>query len=127
MFTTYFAKLKQDFPKDIVPIAICGKSPQGYKGLEYKKLAPKYWFFKEWKLNKDNEFYIKNFRKEVLEVLNPEKVVKELCDMAGVLQDKIALVCYEKSTDFCHRHLVAEWLNNAGFCVYEYDNTQKEE
>lgn len=26
----------------------------------------------------------------------------------------IALICYEKPTDFCHRHLVAEWLTTNG-------------
>lgn len=39
IYTTYFAKLKS-LPKDIIPISICGKAPTGYKGLEYKKLAP---------------------------------------------------------------------------------------
>ena len=48
IYTTYFAKLKS-LPKDIIPISICGKAPAGYKGLEYKKLAPKYDFFKKWK------------------------------------------------------------------------------
>ena len=26
-----------------------------------------------------------------------------------------ALVCYEKPSDFCHRHLVADWLNKNGY------------
>ena len=25
--------------------------------------------------------------------------------------ESIALVCYEKSSYFCHRHLVADWFN----------------
>lgn len=29
-------------------------------------------------------------------------------------------MCYEKSEDFCHRHLVAEWLTGAGFPVEEF-------
>lgn len=32
----------------------------------------------------------------------------------------IALVCYEKPTDFCHRHLVAEWLCKNGFECHEW-------
>lgn len=24
--------------------------------------------------------------------------------------DKAALVCYEKSEDFCHRHIVGQWV-----------------
>lgn len=46
IFTTYFAKLKS-LPSNTVPISICGKAPDWYKGLQYKKLAPKYRFFME--------------------------------------------------------------------------------
>lgn len=60
------------------PIAICGKSPDGYRGAEYKKLAPKYWFFKEWKENHDNNFYVSNFYKEVLNPLNIEQIMEGL-------------------------------------------------
>ena len=38
--------------------------------------------------------------------------------MAGT--EDIALVCYEKPGDFCHRHLVADWLNEAGYQCEEY-------
>lgn len=31
-----------------------------------------------------------------------------------------ALVCYEAPDKFCHRHLVAEWLNSAGYNVNEF-------
>lgn len=27
----------------------------------------------------------------------------------------IALLCYEKPDDFCHRHLVADWLRKNGY------------
>jgi hypothetical protein len=117
MYTTYFAKLRS-LPNNIVPIAICGKSPSWYKGLEYKKLAPKYWFFKEWKENHDNNFYVENYYNEVLALLNIDDVRNELWSMAGIIvgaktQKDIALVCYEKPEDFCHRHLVSEWMNEA--------------
>lgn len=48
LYTTYFAKLKS-LPENVVPIAICGKTPDWYTGLQYKKLAPKWGFFSEWK------------------------------------------------------------------------------
>ena len=32
IYTSYFAKLKY-LPKDIVPISICGKCPEWYKGI----------------------------------------------------------------------------------------------
>lgn len=118
IYTTYFARLK-DLPADIVPIAICGKSPSWYTGLQYKKLAPKYDFFMKWKETHDNEYYIKCFNEQVLNELSVNDVVAQLKQLAG--SDKIALVCYEKPGDFCHRHLVAEWFVQHGIHCEEYN------
>ncbi len=40
---------------------------------------------------------------KILAKLDPQKVVDDLGDGAIML-------CYEKPTDFCHRHIVACWL-----------------
>ena len=117
-FTTYFAKLKK-LPAEIVPISICGKPPAGWTGLCYENLAPKWWFFSEWKKNHDNDFYIRNFKSEVLDALDPRETWGELERLAG--GRAFALVCYEKSGDFCHRHLVADWFRKAGYSMEEYE------
>lgn len=131
IYTSYFAKLKS-LPDNIVPISICGKAPDWYKGLQYKKLAPKYDFFMKWKENHDNDYYIKCFNEQVLDKLNAEDVVRELdnliLDVTMALDYKgnpmevprIALICYEKPSDFCHRHLVSEWLNKNGIPCEEW-------
>ena len=118
IYTTYFAKLNK-LPGNIIPIAICGKSPDWYTGLEYKKLAPKYSFFAEWKKNQDNDYYIEHFNKEVLGELNVDTVAFELSSLTYGCKD-IALVCYEKPDAFCHRHLVAQWLRDNGYECEEY-------
>jgi len=100
MQTSYYAKYKG---KNAVSIA--GKCPTWYKGREYKKLAPKYWFFIKYKQDGDKEFYTKQYQKEVLDKLDPQQVYEELGENA-------VLLCWEKSGDFCHRHLVASWLEN---------------
>lgn len=120
IYTSYFAKLSK-LPANITPIAICGKSPEWYKGIQYKKLAPKWSFFSIWKETHDNEYYIKHFNEEVLNPLNANDVVNELYSLAGKNQDAdIVLICYEKPGDFCHRHLVADWLTSNGYPVEEY-------
>ena len=121
IYTTYFAKLKS-LPKDIIPISICGKAPTGYKGLEYKKLAPKYDFFMKWKENHDNDYYIECYNEQVLSKLNPKQVFVDLIELtpSAITFPKIALVCYEKPSDFCHRHLVAEWLRQNGYECEEW-------
>lgn len=108
IYTSYFAAVKK-LPDELCPIAICGKSPDWWNGKSTKVLAPKLWFFKEWKKNHDNDFYIKNFNSEVLSKLEPIEVVKMLNKMSDGKTP--CMICYEKPLDFCHRHIVAEWLN----------------
>ena len=122
IYTTYFANLRS-LPKDITPIAICAKSPKGYQGPEYRHLAPHYGFYTKYKHDGDTEYFTQCYNYRVLQNLNPIRVVAELYYQAGkpYCDGDIALVCYEKSTDFCHRHLVAEWLRNNGFECKEFD------
>lgn len=122
IYTSYFAKLKS-LPENVIPISICGKAPDWYKGLQYKKLAPKYDLFMEWKKNHDNDYYIKCFNEQVLNTLNVDNVVYELNEMCnGRFRDNdICLICYEKPSDFCHRHLVADWLNKNGYDCTEWE------
>ena len=118
IYTSYFAKIK-DLPENIVPISISAKPPRGYTGLQFKKLAPTYNILMEWKKTGDTEAYIEEYDDVILCCFKPHKIVAEL--MAMIPEDKeIALVCFEKSEDFCHRHLVAEWLRNAGYDCVEY-------
>lgn len=108
IYTSYFAKMKK-IPENIVKISICGKAPEWYDGIQYKKLAPKYKFFMEWKENKDNNFYIEHFNSEVLDTLNAQDVFNKLEELSQGRD--CVLLCYEKPGDFCHRHLVADWLS----------------
>ena len=120
IYTSYFANLKK-ISKELIPIAICGKSPEWYKGIEYKKLAPKYDFFMEWKQSSapnKNEIYTKQFGKQVLDKLSIENVLKDLSEKSN--GKDVVLLCYEKPSDFCHRHLVCEWLNDNGVECSEY-------
>lgn len=120
IYTSYFAKINK-LPDTIVPVSISAKTPSGYKGLQYKQLAPKYDFFMQWKQTHDNDYYIKCFNEQVLSPLTAEQVLKEISALVGDLNKEVCLVCYEKPEDFCHRHLVAEWLTKNGFPCVEYD------
>lgn len=138
IYTSYFAKLKS-LPENIIPISICAKAPDWYKGLQYKKLAPKYDFFMEWKKNHDNDYYIKCFNEQVLNKLDYFHVYDDLYDLAEEFVNTlpeddirkqhqnlgfpyvIALICYEKPSDFCHRHLIADWFNKNGILCEEYN------
>lgn len=118
IFTSYFANVK-NLPDDILPIAICGKSIKGWSYPEYKSLAPSWSIYNEYKnLGGTKERYTERYIKERLQVLEIDKVIKDLENLSNGYNG-IALICYEKPGDFCHRHLVAAWLKFNGYEVNE--------
>lgn len=116
IYTTYFSNIK-NLPIEVIPIAICGK-PDWWGGFKYWPLAPKKTFFYEWKKTGDNDYYIEHYYDEVLNKLDPHKVVEHLYEITSGRD--VALVCYEAPDKFCHRHLVAEWLRKNGYQIEEY-------
>lgn len=106
MQTSYFAKSAKN--PNAVSIAI--GTPTWFKGKKYSKLAPSWDLVKSYKNGEiDQSEYEKRYKLEVLDKLDPKKVFEEIGKDA-------VLLCWEKSTDFCHRHLVSRWLSNALNC-----------
>lgn len=118
IYTTYFANLKK-LPTSIVPISIAGKAPDGYRGPQFKNLAPKIEFFLKWKQDHDNDAYIESYKRLILDKLDPKEVEDYLYFLSDAMD--IALVCYEKPGNFCHRHLVSQWLRDADIPVKEWE------
>lgn len=97
--------------KNYETYSISGDRGKGanYIGKCYPALAPKLSFFKIWQSNigiikeeENNKFYIEEYYKQVLSKLDPEEVYKKI--------DNSILLCYEPSDIFCHRSIVAAWL-----------------
>ena len=117
--TSYFARVKalQERGYDNL-ICVAGYAPKFFYDTPnarfYPDLAPRKSWFLEWR-NKhlSNDWYIERYNETVLDKLNPLKVVEELGNNAVML-------CYEKPGDFCHRHLIADWIaKNTGIQVDE--------
>jgi predicted secreted protein len=121
IYTTYFAKLKK-LPEDIVPISIALYSPKGVDIIKYPKLFPSTNTLSKWKSLDRNQFseedYVKEYIKYVLEKLDPLETAIELKYKAG--NSNIALVCYEKSGEFCHRNIVSKWFIDNGIPCEEW-------
>lgn len=122
IWTTYFSNVRS-LPDNTVPISICGRAPSWWTGKEYRKLAPKWDFFQRYKETGDQEYYIKNFDARVLAPLNTTMVLSELSSLSD--GKDIALVCYEKPGNFCHRHLVAQWImKNTNYTIKEWQEQE---
>jgi hypothetical protein len=92
--TSYFAKAAS-LPN---AVAISQGIPKWHTGARYKPLAP----FWEIIHIKDPVLYKKRYYEEVLSKLDPKQVSLDL--------DGCILLCHEKDRTFCHRRVVAEWL-----------------
>ena len=109
LYTSYFAmvkKLQEAGYSNLVCIA--GYAPKFYYEMEgvrfFPDLAPRKEWFLEWRnRHLSNEWYVGKYNETVLSKLDPKDVLNRLGDGAVML-------CYEKPGDFCHRHLVADWL-----------------
>ena len=118
IYTGYFAKVKQYENAGLTTVSISGKAPSFYKGPEYKGLAPRWQMFNDWKKGKIDNFGYTQLFNQYLETLDKESVKRALESFG----ENVVLLCYEKPGDFCHRHLVADWLEaNFGWRVDEYD------
>jgi len=109
LYTSYFSFVQKIPPEFLVSVA--GRAPAGFAGAEYRKLAPKYEWWRQWHDQKlADAWYIEKYYETVLSKLNPREVLRDL--------DGKIILCWETPEKFCHRHLVAEWLNkNAGASV----------
>ena len=69
-----------------------------------------------------SKFKLLNFDEEYTSVNSLNELIKKRINELKTMSptEDIALVCYEKPGDFCHRHLVAKWLTDNGFTCEEY-------
>lgn len=106
IYTSYYAKANK-LDKNLKLISIARYSPRWMKIDEYKALAPTKEILFQYKEYGDIRKYIRAYKKDVLSKLSVDKVARDL--------DGCVLMCYEKSSDFCHRHIVSKWLQIHGY------------
>jgi hypothetical protein len=105
--TSNFSRAGRDPSIKCVSIALY--APRGYpKVRRYPALAPTR------QMLKMGEAEYRAAYQEILDRLDPRKVYQELGEDA-------VLLCWEKPGEFCHRRLVAEWLEkHLGVEIPEY-------
>ena len=97
MKTSYFARYKQ-----LDGISIALSTPKWFSGTTYPELNPTWGILKQYKIDDNKKAYIHAYYNQVLSKLDPEKVFNDL--------KYNTLLCWEKSGEFCHRRIVAKWI-----------------
>ena len=125
IYTSYFGKMKS-FPKNFEPICIARWKPKWYHGKVLLTLAPPDHLLRWWRASgktvRDQIQFMKVYRGEVLQWLNPRAVEKMIKQIAG--DNTPVLVCFE-AEGFCHRHIIAQWLRANGIRCEEWNETRK--
>ena len=109
IYTSYYAKMKKLHEAGITPVAISRGVPRGFSGPRIKELAPTWAMLKM-----SDEDYEKNYEK-LLQSVDRCAIIKALEEFGDV-----ALLCWEKDINQCHRKRVAEWLREGGCEVEEF-------
>jgi uncharacterized protein YeaO (DUF488 family) len=108
VYTSYFARAKNFSNEDFIKIAICFKPVRGF-GIWFSVVPPAEEVF----ALKRGEITEDYFRLRYIQHLNERK--DQIAENTHFLKNPdnkdVILLCYEKPQDFCHRHILADWLN----------------
>lgn len=129
IYTSYFAKIRK-FPNNVIPISIARFQPKWLDKniIICNELAPSIKCLTDYKETNNQDEYIKNYTEDILLKYKSEDIIKllesktKIKDVVNNPNIHIALCCYENPTDFCHRHLLADFLEKENIMVKELDD-----
>ena len=120
IYTSYFSN-KRLKNKEGIRISIC-LNMQGYTFYHYnrwyKELAPNLEIFKKYKsignkTQSTKNWFTREYVRKLDELRNKDRLEGYVDELKKLVQyNDVYLLCYEKPLEFCHRHVLAEYLNN---------------
>ena len=116
IFTSYFANGTRLKKAGVMMIGIALYPPKWFYGPSIKYVSPSWDILHN---SKSEDDYVERFNSEILAHRDPKVFLANIEKMSK--GKDVALCCFEKPDDFCHRHLVAKWLNEKlGLHVEEF-------
>ena len=106
-------------------ISISLTVPEWYEGKRLEYLAPKSDMVGKIKKGSEN-YNQRKYTREYVDLLRARNVNAD--KLIDFLPDGAILLCYEKPGDFCHRRLLADWVErHTGFVIPEWKNEKEME
>ena len=115
LYTSYFANAKALAKANVMVIGIALYPPRWYNGPSLKEVAPTYSILK---MTSSDEEYTRRYKAEILCRMNIQAFLAQVQKLSNGRD--VALCCYEKPEEFCHRHLLAEHLRANGVQIEEF-------
>lgn len=118
-FTSYYAMARRFDPSRYLLVSISRGVPSGFNGYRVYEFAPTSSILSNYRDNNDDAIYMVRYKNEVLKKCDTPSVLHRISEAAHGRD--VVFMCYEGSTKFCHRHLLAAWLNfHYGLNVTEF-------
>lgn len=109
IYTARFADVEDC--EGLTTISLAKHPPEWYTGLEYPNLFSTERLIKMYNKGEITSFqYTEHFVQEILRKLNPETVLRDIIGMSK--GGDVYLCCWGNPDEFCHRHIVLNWLNS---------------
>ena len=118
IYTGYYSKIKEYADSGLTLLSISRTKPEFVKScIDIPQLFPSdkiLWDHKKGKID-DMEYTSKYL--DQLNELGIDRIIK----MIQIFGDDVVLLCWESPEKFCHRHILADYINkNSGVVVEEF-------
>lgn len=120
IYTSYFSNARTLQVHNVMIIGIALYPPRWLRVISLRQVAPTYSILKQ---TSSDEEYTRRYKAEVLSKVDIKQFVSDIQNLSGGRD--VALCCFEKPGEFCHRHLLAERMNEYGYDVQEYEEPNK--
>lgn len=110
-YTGYFARIKKYKELSLYPVSIARFNPKGMSIFTWTAVAPAEDILRDYKSGKITEIEY-DFRYRLQ--LQNRNILEDLYFIDSKIPKEykgIVLCCYEKSGTFCHRHILAEYID----------------
>lgn len=110
-YTGYFARIERYKELGFYPVSIARFNPKGMNIFTWTAVAPTEDILRDYKSGKINEIeYEFRYRLQ----LQNRNILEDLSFIDSKIPKTykgVVLCCYEKSDAFCHRHILADYIN----------------
>lgn len=118
VFTSCFKFAKSLDESKYFVVSISRFPPRNFKGYKCYEFAPSVRLLKEYKEGLRNDHYAYRYERDVLKKIDVHRVFEGLARMA--CGRDIVLCCFEPALQFCHRRLLAHYVERVwGYSIEE--------
>ena len=123
IYTSYFGNYRKLAAANVKMICVALGKPRFYNAPQIIEVAPRrYMLDDKWTYEEYTNMYLN----DVLAKVNPQELIQTIQRLSE--GKDVALCCYEKPGDFCHRHILAKWLTEkTGIEITEFGVVERKE